>query len=52
MDKILVLFLVMMSVCGCYRMPTEEDYSVVPMTNNMDVTREKPSNNFTPNVGF
>ena len=26
---------------GCYRMPTDDDYSVVPQTNHPDVTREK-----------
>ncbi len=26
---------------ACYRMPTEYDYSVVPTTNNPDITREK-----------
>lgn len=26
---------------ACYRMPSEYDYSVVPATNNPDLTREK-----------
>ncbi|QLH35281.1 MAG: hypothetical protein HWD61_03270 [Parachlamydiaceae bacterium] len=37
---------------SCYRMPTEEDYSVVPSINNPDYTREKPNNQMIPNVGF
>jgi len=28
---------------GCYRMPTENDYSLVPVTNNPSVTCEKSS---------
>lgn len=26
---------------GCYRLPTSEDYSTIPHTNNPDVTCEK-----------
>lgn len=44
--------LAIFNFASCYRMPTEEDYSVVPSVNNPDVTREKPSNNFTPSMGF
>jgi hypothetical protein len=36
---------------GCYRMPTEEDYSVVPRTNHPDVIREKPMAT-TPSVEY
>jgi hypothetical protein len=25
---------------GCYRMPTDDDYSLVPMTNNPTTTRQ------------
>lgn len=50
--KSLILLMIALNVTGCYRMPTDEDYSVVPTTNNSDLTREKPSNNFAPNVGF
>jgi hypothetical protein len=48
----LVVLVSAVSLVGCYRMPTEEDYSVVPSTNNPDVTREKQGNNFMPTMGF
>ncbi|MCE5317207.1 MAG: hypothetical protein LLG04_07580 [Parachlamydia sp.] len=31
----------LMVLTGCYRMPTEDDYCVIPTTNNPDVTGEK-----------
>ncbi len=44
------LFLYILGIHGilfiatsCYRMPTEEDFSIVPMTNNPSVTCERPS---------
>ncbi|MBS4166692.1 Uncharacterized protein NEOC65_001785 [Neochlamydia sp. AcF65] len=39
-------------LCACYRLPREDEYSVVPSTNNPEIIREKQPNNFTPNVGF
>jgi hypothetical protein len=33
--------LLLISLVSCYRMPTEEEYSVIPTINNPDVTREK-----------
>lgn len=38
-------------LAGCYRMPTEDDYSIVPVTNNPDITREK-SGNVMPNMKY
>lgn len=35
---------------SCYRMPTEEDYSLIPLTNNPDYTREKGKQ--MPNVRY
>lgn len=40
-----------LSLSSCYRFPTDEDLSVVPATNNPDVTRAGPEN-FMPNMGF
>ncbi|WP_143406450.1 hypothetical protein [Estrella lausannensis] len=39
------------SLSGCYRMPTDDDVSLIPTTNNPDVTRDcgnsmLPGNNF------
>ena len=38
-----VLFLIclLMNITSCYRMPNENDFSVVPTTNNPAVTCEK-----------
>lgn len=35
---------------SCYRMPTDDDYSLIPMTNNRDFTREKSEG--LPGVGY
>lgn len=35
---------------ACYRMPTDDDYSLIPMTNNRDFTREK--NEMMPAMGY
>jgi hypothetical protein len=37
---------------GCYRMPTDEDYCLIPSTNNRDFTRESPANSLMPGVGY
>lgn len=36
---------------SCYRMPTEDDFSVVPTTNNPAITQEK-NTNFIPGMGY
>lgn len=42
----------LLNLCqSCYRMPTEDDFSVVPTTNNPDVTCEKPRN-LLPGLGY
>lgn len=28
-------------LAGCYRMPTDQDFSVIPTTNNPDITGDK-----------
>ena len=48
-----ILFLICaLNLVGCYPMPTDDVYSVVPATNNPDLTREKPSNNLVPGGSF
>ncbi len=39
------LIFISMASClsGCYPMPTENDYSTIPGTNNPDITRHKPT---------
>lgn len=36
---------------SCYRMPTEDDYSLIPLTNNPTYTRERASSP-VPGVGY
>jgi hypothetical protein len=51
--KIFFLFFVFaFNLTACYRFPNEDEYSVVPATNNPAVTREKSEGNFMPNMGF
>ena len=49
----ILLPIAFLAVCltSCYRMPTENDFSLVPTTNNPAVTCEK-SANFLPGVGY
>lgn len=44
---VLVLAMAIISLTSCYRMPTDDDYCIVPTTNNPSVTYEKSS--FLPN---
>lgn len=47
----LPLFAAVILLSSCYRMPTDDDFSVVPTTNNPSVTQEKPSG-FMPAMGY
>lgn len=44
-----VLFI---SASSCYRMPGEDEYCVVPRTNNPDLVRAKPKLAPTPGVEY
>jgi hypothetical protein len=52
-----IFFMFILIICnlilltGCYRMPTENDFSVVPTTNNPAVTCEK-NDQFIPGMGY
>lgn len=45
------LSLSMSAFCGCYRMPSDEDVSLIPTTNNPDVTRDC-GNSMLPGSNF
>lgn len=48
----LVCFVFLLScVTSCYKMPKEDDYSLVPMTNNPDITRDR-GNGLMPGVSY
>jgi hypothetical protein len=49
--KITLICLSWTCLTGCYRMPTENDFSLVPTTNNPAVTCER-NDNFLPGVGY
>ncbi len=49
--KSFLALLLAFTITGCYRMPTDEDYCLVPNTNNPDITREKPSSSL-PNMSY
>lgn len=44
MTAVKLIFVALFTV-GCYRMPTEHDYSLIPSTNNPDFTREVQGKN-------
>lgn len=44
LKKFFLLSILTLATTACYRMPTDEDYCVIPTTNNPDVTREKGGN--------
>ena len=48
----IALLICLFTLTSCYRMPEEDEFSVVPSTNNPDLTREKPSGSFMPGMGF
>lgn len=52
MKKYLLLSIIILSLTSCYRMPTDDDYCLVPNLNNPDITREKSSNSLAPGLGF
>ncbi|KAF3362343.1 hypothetical protein PHSC3_001172 [Chlamydiales bacterium STE3] len=39
-------------LAGCYRMPTEDDYSVIPATNHPDIVHDQGNNSFVPNLKY
>jgi hypothetical protein len=52
MKKIMISFLLLpllFNLSGCYRMPGENEFSVVPTTNNPSITCEK-GNSFLPGL--
>lgn len=40
MLRTITFFALLCILTACYKMPTEDDYSVIPTTNNPDVTRD------------
>lgn len=41
MYKLIMFFLVAAAVSGCYTMPTEDNCSLIPSTNNPDMTKQR-----------
>lgn len=49
--KILSAILALSFLNSCYPMPTNDDYSIVPLTNNRDFTKEGASP-LIPNMDY
>jgi hypothetical protein len=47
-----LLTLLPLMLIGCYRMPGENDCSVIPTTNNLSITGQGNKDNWTPNVQY
>lgn len=52
MKTLICAILLLTAVTSCYRMPTEDDYCVTPLTNNPEITRESPQQQLMPQVGY
>lgn len=52
MMKSIFILSLLATLASCYRMPTDDDYNINPLTNNPTITREKPSQQLKPSVGF
>ncbi|HEV8052490.1 MAG TPA: hypothetical protein VGP47_08345 [Parachlamydiaceae bacterium] len=48
--KTFSLILLISTMTSCYRMPENDEFSMVPSTNNPNYTREKANQN--PGVGY
>lgn len=52
MSKKLLLLLIPIMLTSCYQMPGDDDYCVVPTTNNPCVTGQKSSGPPTPSASY
>ncbi len=52
MNKIFLILSLSLLLTGCYRMPTDDDYSVVPNTNNPYITGDKAGQMGMPTMGY
>lgn len=50
-QKFFLLIISAITLSACYRMPTEDDYSLVPTVNNPSITREK-AGSAMPNMKY
>lgn len=48
--KAIFFLCLILTLSGCYRMPTEDDCSLVPTTNNPDITKDQ-GNSLIPGGG-
>lgn len=52
MKTALFALLLLITLVGCYPMPTENDYSMIPMTNSPDFTRHKGGAGAAPKINY
>ncbi|MBS4169185.1 hypothetical protein [Parachlamydia sp. AcF125] len=48
----LICMISALSMASCYRMPGEDDCSVIPTTNNLSITGQGNNQNWTPSVQY
>jgi len=48
----LIALLMLITLTSCYRMPSEDEYTVVPTINNPAVTRERQEANPLSGIGY
>jgi hypothetical protein len=47
----MLLLILGLTATACYRLPRDDDYGVIPNTNNRDFTRERDGN-FLPTASY
>ncbi|MFA6916745.1 MAG: hypothetical protein WC222_10145 [Parachlamydiales bacterium] len=47
-----LLLVTITTLTSCYRMPTDQDYCVLPTTNNRNVTRERAQQSPMPGISM
>lgn len=52
MTSFAMLFIMILTLAGCYKMPTDQDYCVLPTTNNRNVTRERAQASPMPGISM
>lgn len=52
LKQVIGLFILLGLMASCYRMPAENEFSTIPMTNNPSVTCEKPAMLPIPKAGY
>ncbi|MGK5594227.1 MAG: hypothetical protein ACSNEK_02585 [Parachlamydiaceae bacterium] len=52
LNNLLITLFGCLLLSSCYRMPTEDDYSLIPATNHPDITHDQGGNSLAPNLKY